>query len=178
MDVWELLFGQIGLWVIPLMSIAWIAREFYQNHQKRNEIKFSALVEQRAEKIQMLHGRLVEAEQLLTDLYYHYMPIGIDPPEVDVVKVIRSIREVRDLAREQQILYPREIATIINQVCNGFTQVAVRLEMRELLITEGKRGSSEESDIEQEAFLELKENIPLLREELEDNFRNLLGVRK
>ena len=177
MDIWKELFGKIGLWVIPLMILAWMARELFQYRLKRDEISFSAIVEKRASEIQHLYSKLVEGEKLLNDLYYLYMPVGIAPPQVDPVKVIQSIRALRDLAAEQRILYPPEICSLIDSMCDRLANVASMLEMREIFIKSGGGGSEQEQqEMERDAITKLKDEIPIIRDKLESKFRNLLGV--
>ena len=124
MDIWEKLFGAIGFWVIPLIILTWVGREIVQYRLKNKQTKISATLELRAGEIQSLHRHLRKTESLLTDLYYLYMPVGMDPPKVDPVNVLRRVRELKSLAETQRIFYSNEIVGLIDSMCNSLSRVA------------------------------------------------------
>ncbi|MHC4556172.1 MAG: hypothetical protein ACYTFW_04540 [Planctomycetota bacterium] len=178
MNIWERLFGKLGLWVIPLMILAWVAQQAFQHRLEEDQIKLTTLTEKRAGEIQNLYSNLTEAEKLMNDLYYLYKPIGIDPPQIDPVEAVRRIRELNDLAAKQRIFYPKDIQSLIDSMCSGLLKVAHRLEEREMLLRKGERGSEREAELEQQAWEELKIKIPQIRKELESGFRHLLGANR
>lgn len=175
--IWDELLGRLGLWVIPLMVLTWLARGYFERHWKRDEASFSALVEQRAAKIQQLHGSLVKTDRLLTDLYYLHMPIGLDPPAADPVEASRTVRALRDLASEQRPFYPLDTVKLIDSICSSLERAASCLENREWMLRYGGSGSDEgASQMGQEAFSVLKHEIPKLRDSLESEFRHILAA--
>ena len=179
MDIWQELFGKIGLWVIPLMIIAWLVRELFRYRLKVDEMKFSEILKNRTGEIVSLYNKLLEGEELLTNLYYLHMPIGINPPNVDPAEVIQNVRELRYLAAKQRILLPIELCKLIDKMCDSLAFVASRLEMREQFMESGSVGpiADPEEDLEKEALKKLKGEIPKIRAQLEVEFRDLLGVR-
>ncbi len=175
--IWDELLRRLGLWVIPLMVLTWLARGYLERHWKRDEAKLSALAEQRAAKIQLLYGSLVKTERLLTDLYYLHMPVGPNPPAVDLAEASTAVRALRDLATEQRPFYPPGTAKLIDSICESLERTTTCLQSREWTFQYGGGGSDgDAARVEQEAFTTLKYEIPRLKESLESEFRHILAA--
>ena len=93
MNIWEKLFGKIGLWVIPLIVLAWIGQQTAVHIFKIDENKQTILAEKRAEEIKMLYSSLLEANKLIEQVYYSEMPIE-DPSQMFPNEVDTAIEKI------------------------------------------------------------------------------------
>ena len=134
------------------------------------------LADAQAAIVQKFYADLRTTEKHLNDLYYVHMPIGYDPPEVDIVDVIRKTRELTLSAEKHSIYFSAEMSQKLLTVCNELAAATRSLEHRERLIELDMRGSDEEWEAEQIAFGILNDSIPPLMDELEHAFREILGL--
>ncbi|MFQ5356739.1 MAG: hypothetical protein ACE5DY_09705, partial [Mariprofundaceae bacterium] len=56
---------------------------------ERFKVRFSRLHEEQASVIRDLYGAIVEIEDDIVNLLYKYKPIGLDPPDIEEIDVIR-----------------------------------------------------------------------------------------
>lgn len=160
------------------MVLVWASREWWEIRKSRDQAKFSQLVETRAAQIQEFYRKLTETEGLLEDWYYKYMPVGIDPPDVDPAEVVRRVRDLEETAKRQRLLFRAETRELIDSLCEELSGVSRTLEWREM--TRGEQVDVSEEDIEREheALLRLTGTIPDIRERLEREFQHLLGTNR
>lgn len=177
MDLWQELFGVVGWWALPLIVASWAFREWWEVRKHRDQAKMTRLAEVRAAKIQGFYGKLRRTEDLLNDLYYLYMPIGIDPPQVDPKAAVQQMRDLEKTAKEQEIYFSAELSAAMKGMCQALSDATHALERREILIQTGGRGTQEESEVEKKAFEILKDTVPEIRGKLEEEFRHLLGSK-
>ncbi|MCB0644666.1 MAG: hypothetical protein KDC44_23640 [Phaeodactylibacter sp.] len=177
MDIWKELFGTIGWWVLPLMAITWAIREWWGLKKHEKEERKSELVKLQFEKIKAYRAKLITVEELLHDLYYIDKPIGIDPPQVDIRKVLAEMRALKNLARELEVYFSssfKEKSTTMVRALEGAVQA---LEHRQVILDSGGRGSEEEENSERRAFELLQETVPIVREAFDKEIRNIIGTK-
>lgn len=188
MNIWEKLFGKIGLWVIPLIILAWIGQLAAVHIFKRSEIKQTILAEKRAEEIKILYSSLLEASELINQVYYSEMPI-IEPSPMlpdDVDKAIEKIEVLVDLAETQKIYYPANIADLIDEMCGSLRDASRDMYRRKQIMDEyrtrdispeRKQSIDEERQQLESQTSKTLEKIRDVVESLEQRLPNLLGVR-
>lgn len=175
MEIWEELFGRIGLWVIPLMVLAWISREIFQYNIKKKLFKVSTTFTKTVDATKQILDELPKLEKLLNDLYYTPMPVGFNPPRVDAYDASNKVKEFCTMASGAQIFFPQEISDNLDTICNTLEKVSNNLGLRQEAMQSGDIGPMEE-DCEKNALDLLSSTLPELSGQLESTLKVLLGV--
>lgn len=169
MDVWGELFGTIGLWVIPLMILAW--EVFLYIIRKKESTTFEKTVD----AVKSIYDELPIIEQLSKDLYYTHMPIGFNPPVIDPYNVSNRVKHFRNLASTSKVFLSTEISNNLDSICIILDRITNNLGMREIAIQSGETNPMLE-EMEKEAFELLNDKLPSLSSQLEKTFKELLGT--
>lgn len=144
---------------------------------ERFRIRFTKLHEQQADVIQKLYSAVVELEEDATNLYYKYMPVGLDPPEVDETQVIRRMRDLQSEVRKSRIYLDDDTCRALENVSERLSSGLAALEQRRIAFNSGASGSDDGvSDLEIAAFKEIRGAVPDAKNRLEAQFRRLLGT--
>ena len=175
MDIWEELFGRIGLWVIPLMILAWIAREIFQYNIKKKLFKFSTTFTNTVGAVKQILDELPKLEKVLNDLYYTPMPVGFNPPQVDAYDASNKVKEFCAMASGVQIFFPQEISDNLDTICKTLEKISNNLGLRQEAMRGGGIGPMEE-DCERDALDLLSSTLPELSSQLESTLKVLLDV--
>lgn len=144
---------------------------------ERFRVRFTKLHERQAEVVEKLYSAIVELEDDATDLYYKYMPVGLDPPEVDEVEVIRRMRDLQREFKKSRIYLDEDVCDALQKVCDHLESGLRALERRRMAFNAGAGGSDEDvQEMEMRAFEEIRAAVPQAKSRLEAQFRKLLGA--
>ena len=133
------------------------------------------LADAQATFIQAFYAELRSVEKQLNNLYYLHMPIGMDPPEVDIIELIRRTRELELSAEKHSIYFSAETSNKIQSVCAQLSTATRDLEYRETMIEQGMGDSEEAWEAGVRALDILNDSVPPLLSELDKEFRSILG---
>lgn len=139
-------------------------------------MRFSRLHEEQAGAIRDLYGAIAEVEDDIVNLYYKYRPIGLDPPNIEEVEVIRRMRNLHLLLSKTRIYLDDQICDAVRRVCDHLSSVVASLEQRRMFLEAGSDNQSDINyDLEMGVFDEIQAQIPEAKATLEKEFRRLLG---
>jgi hypothetical protein len=143
---------------------------------ERFKIQFSKLHQDQAVAIRELFELIVDMEEDVNNLYYKYMPIGLNPPTVDEIEVINRMCKLDSLYRKSRIYLDQKTNQAVGDLCSHLSTGISYLEQRKMLMDSDPEGQSTQNEnVEMEAFQEIKENVPKAKEVLEQEFKRLLG---
>ena len=162
-----------GIFVFVIKGI--IGKQISKDLEKF-KVRFSRLHEEQARAIRDLYGSIVEVEEDVVNLYYKYMPIGLNPPYVDEVEVIKRMRNLQLMFIKSRIYLDDKTTAAVSRVCNHLSAAVSSLEQRRMFLDSDPDGQSGvNDDLEMAAFQEIKEQVPEAKEVLEKEFKRLLG---
>jgi hypothetical protein len=138
---------------------------------ERFKIQFSKLHEMRATAISELYSVLVDVETSLRNWIYKDMPVGVDPPKVDLPTTIKQVRDLRLLERRSRILLTSDTCELIDGILTEVESVERALENREIIPDE-----EESWKYHEDAMSRLLNTIPEIKIKLEGEFREVLGA--
>ena len=188
MDIWEKLFGKIGMWVIPLLIVAWLAQQIVPHvldiagDKVKGDLSLTReqqarVAESRNRDIPLLYNKLLEAEDDVGDLYYLHKPVGVAPRVVDPAAVLQTVRELRDLVNRTSIYFPTTLSSMLDQFSSDLSSVARALETREILLQSGVSGSDDRIvEIDHDVVPSIGTHVPELKAAIEREFKKLLGT--
>ena len=140
------------------------------------KVRFSKLHEEQARAIRDLYGAIAEIEDDINNLYYKYMPIGLDPPDIDEIEVIRRMRNLQLLFSKSRIYLDDQTCDAVRRVCDHLSSAVASLEQRRMFLDPDTGDQTNlNGDIEMSAFEEIKDHVPEAKAVLEGEFRRLLG---
>ena len=130
MDTNDLLLKLIGLMLAAMAGIGGIIvfaiKTMIGNQIAKDlakfKIRFSKLHEEQARAIRDLYGAIADVEEDANNLYYKYMPVGLDPPDVDEIEVIRRMRHLQLLFSKSRIYLDEETTDAVRRVCDHLHQ--------------------------------------------------------
>ena len=198
MSFWEELVAFWGLGTAGLAIIGFIAKSiikywlekdlntFKANLEKESfehQVRFGKLHEERARAIQELHNITIPIEDGLRELYNKYYPIGDYEPEVDEKEVTGKIVEFRDLFKKYRIYFGKELIEIIESLTRKYAEAerVLRNQSVRIKISNGELNQNEvipplPDPEEEKPYLLVETESNIVRDKLEDEFRNILGV--
>lgn len=143
---------------------------------ERFKIQFSKLHEDQARAIRELFEMIIEIDDDTRNLYYKYMPIGLAPPEVDEIEVIKRMRQLELQSRKSRIYLDAETNKAVENFCSYLSSAISILEQRKMLMDSSPDGQPD-GNFEKEvgALQEIMDNVPKAKEVLEKDFKRLLG---
>ncbi len=116
------------------------------------------------------------AQPQANNLYYKYMPIGLDPPDVDEIEVIRRMRNLQLLFSKSRIYLDDQTCNAVQSVCEHLNSAVSSLEQRRIFLDPDTGDQPDiNGDLEMTAFEEIKNHVPEAKAVLEGEFRRLLG---
>lgn len=141
------------------------------------KVRFSSLYEEQGRAIRDLYGAVAETEDDINNLLYKYKPIGLDPPRVDEVDVIRRMRNLQLLFSKSRIYLDDQTCASLRGVCGHLSSAVGLLEKRRMFLDYGPGDRADINDeVEMDAFEEIKTRTPEAKAVLEREFRRLLGT--
>lgn len=168
------MFGTIGFWVIPLMIIAWIAREIFNSIIKKKEIKYSEASKTTIDMVKRIYAELPVMEKLVQDFYYTHRPVGFDPPSIDPYDASRKIGSFCEMVVGTRVFMPDSISNNLNEICETLNTIVDNLGMREL--TSEDEDYERKNEYEERAQKLLISKLPELSKQIETEFREYLGT--
>ncbi|HET7323959.1 MAG TPA: hypothetical protein VFJ06_06485 [Halococcus sp.] len=185
------LLRELGLFTIGAGFVALIARyaiqqyfekelRSFQSQLDREGIVFSDLHTSRAEVIIEFYSRLTEFDEDMKSLVDPVLSRGELSREEKIKQAGESGEKLRRYYRKHKIYFPPEICETMDGLLSQYRDTFHEFSIKQIhdseasLYDEGKRTTKWLED-----WKSLTENeVPEMRVELEDHFRELLGVRK
>ena len=185
------LLRELGLFTIGAGFVALIARfairqyfekelRSFQSQLNREGIVFSDLHTSRAEVIIEFYSKLTEFDEDMKSLVDPMLSRGELSREEKIKQAGESGEELRKYYRKHKIYFPPEICETMDNLLSQYRDTFHEFSIKQIhdseasLYDEGERTTKWLED-----WKSLTENeVPEMRAELEDHFRELLGVRK
>jgi polyhydroxyalkanoate synthesis regulator phasin len=185
------LLRELGLFTIGAGFVALIARyairqyfekelRGFQSQLNREGIVFSDLHTSRAEVIIEFYSKLTEFDEDMKSLVDPVLSRGELSREEKIKQAGESGEELRKYYRKHKIYFPSEICDTMDNLLSQYQDTFHEFSIKQIhdpeasLYDEGERTTKWLEDWES-----LTENeVPEMRTELEEHFRELLGVRK
>jgi len=172
------ILGQI---VANMLKKSSLEREIELKTLARNEeVRLVRLHEDRAETIKLLHDKLIDVERNLFNLLYNWRPVGLVPEFVKPEDVIHEVREYRKEVERSKIYFDEKLGSVIDDACRKLESTMSELE-NSIIISGYSIGDEQVQGMPPEfadkAWEDVHIHLDEAREELRDNFRDLLGVR-
>jgi hypothetical protein len=194
---WSNLFQYIATFAISSGLIAWIIRsiinsflkrdiENYKNKLMESQIRFTKLHEERATVIRDLYYKLVELDDNLKSLICPLQLAGDINLKKKFKKSTKAGNNFLDFSHKNRIYFNNEINDIIDKINSlmkrAFYDFRSAQEMDELSkqVSSRKEGSwinKEKMEKWNKAWDTITLEIPKLKEQLEKEFREILGVK-
>lgn len=149
-----------------------------QTELEKEQIVFSGLHEQRAEIVSEFYAKMSEFDEDMRDMVNPFIASGESPREERIDEAAESGEEFRRYYREKKIYFPPHICETVENLLeryrNMFEEFSV-FRIHDDQDSHYERGENLDKWVENWQSL-TEDEIPELREELEDHFRDLLGV--
>lgn len=149
-----------------------------QSELEKEQIVFSGLHEQRAEIVSEFYAKMSEFDEDMRDMVNPFIPSGDTPREERIDEAAESGEEFRRYYREKKIYFPPHICETVENLLKEYRDMFQEFSVSRIhddQDTHYEPGESSEKWVENWQSL-TEDEIPELREELEDHFRDLLGV--
>lgn len=172
-----ILAAMAGIGGIIVFTIKTIIGNQISKDLEKFKVRFSRLHEEQAGVIRDLYGAIVEIEDDIVNLLYKYRPIGLDPPDIEEIDVIRRMRNLQLLFSKSRIYLDDQTCAAVQRVCDHLSSALGPLEQRRMFLESGSDDQSDMSyELEGHVFDELQAQIPDAKTALEREFRRLLGA--
>lgn len=149
-----------------------------QNELEKEQIVFSGLHEQRAEIVSEFYAKMSEFDEDMRDMVNPFIPSGDTPREERIDEAAESGEEFRRYYREKKIYFPPHICEMVEDLLKKYRDMFQEFSVFRIHDDQDspyEPGESSEKWVENWQSL-TEDEIPELREELENHFRDLLGV--
>lgn len=145
-----------------------------------HQTKYLQLHTDRAETIKKLFGLLYDLESKMESLMRPFQAAGEKPINAKFQEAADAANEFVRFYKSNEILFNSKTCELFEKINNSFLNAWTNFRMsRELGQTESPDLSQQLIEKEMDAYYKtLLTKIPELKEELKDDFRNLLGVEK
>ncbi|WP_231751234.1 hypothetical protein [Halogeometricum sp. CBA1124] len=149
----------------------------FQSELNKESIRFSGLHEMRGEVISTFYARLTEFDEDMRSLVD---PAGIRSDassEEKIKQAAESGETFRQYYKEHKIYFPPEVCETMESLLNEYRDMFHDFSVRKIHDPSAPNSGSEDIKEWQENWKSLtEEEIPEMRADLENHFRDLLGV--
>lgn len=154
----------------------------FQHELDKEQIRFSELQEKRAEVIAEMYRLAVAfSEDLRQAIHPMKQPSDKDREDL-IIDARKSGREFREFFQRHRIYLPKETANDVEEFLKEGTDIHNKFEIYDIMGTQKDRYLPEEREGKLEQWLDEWERLnndklPELKQDLEEEFRDILGVR-
>jgi len=186
--IWEIL-KDLGIFSVAAGVIAWLIRtisqkvlnkdlEKFKHELKQEQIKASKLYDKRLQVIEDVYNLLEDFDQKMRSLTSP-MEMAGDLPKEKKLKIAGEAGEkFRDYYSKKRIYFNERISNLLDKINKEFISAWIDFTMyppgKDIL---GGRDAKEKWEWWIKAWKKVTEEIPRIKEEIEREFRELLGVR-
>lgn len=185
-NYWQQLIGLIVTPVVVVGAVAWILRELISQGFKRDlqkykfdlenqnfilRQKFSVIHQRQAEVIANIYGKIARAKAVTADLVGIFQQGGQSLPDKKK-KASDIYNEMSAYFFENRIFLPRKTAEKTEKIVMGIRDVLIEFDTAQL---GNKEYRPDSTGLWVQAYKKLRDDIPPLLDDLEDDFKKILG---
>ena len=166
-------------WLIRSLFTQYLKRDIQQYKHKlvEEQIRFSKLHEKRADVIQNLYSRLVDFEGKMASFVNPFQPAGALPIQKKKEDAGKAGDEFVKYSSINKIYFSKELCEIIEDINKQFKRAWIDFTTFTVYEKSNRVLTSEEKHRNWiKAWDTVSKEIPKLREKLESEFREILGV--
>lgn len=181
---WYSLVKDLGIFSIAGALIAYLIKTFFEksmdkdierfkNDLHQETIRFSKLHEKRAIVIRDLYNKLVEFELNMINLTSYVQPDNEEEQRKIFEKAKKAAIDYEDFQKKNRIFFKKEVCKILDDIDSKGREAWVKWHL-----SQREEHYPQQIDNWTQAYETVSDKVPKLREKLENEFREILGVEE